>query len=73
MEDTAQLLSNDGTLIDTIEVDGFQVSLYKIDSAYYEVFYSLTDHSIVKVVQATKEDMEKYLETGKPSLPQITF
>ncbi|HEV8512370.1 MAG TPA: hypothetical protein VGQ59_03805 [Cyclobacteriaceae bacterium] len=61
MHRTAELLRNDGTYLLTIEYNGLQVSLYSLEEEFYEVYYNTTRNAIEKVIQATQDDLKKYL------------
>jgi len=61
MDETMALLLKEGIYLITIEHHGFSVSLYSLVSEFYEVFYNPTDYRIEKIVQASEEDLNKYL------------
>jgi hypothetical protein len=68
MDETAEMLRNEGTYITTIDDNGFIVSLYSMCTELYEVFYNQTESRIVKISQASDSDLGKYLSRIKLSL-----
>ena len=61
MHRTAELLRNDGTYLLTMEFNGLKVSLYSLEEEFYEVYYNPAKNGIEKVIQATPDDLTKYL------------
>jgi hypothetical protein len=60
MDDTVEILRNNGARIASIEDNGFKVSLYLIDAEFYEIYCDSVDNRIVKIVNAASNDLEKY-------------
>jgi len=61
IDDTVVELTNGGTYITTIDFYDFKISLYAMDSEFYEITYCPTDNKIWKVIQVGKDDLEKYI------------
>jgi hypothetical protein len=69
MDDAAEILRNDGARLATIEDKGFKVSLYSIDGEFYEIYHNAVDNRIIKVVQASRNALEKYPKKIKAKTP----
>jgi len=65
MDETVKELWRSGTYVTTIKHDGFKVRLFALNGEFYEVYYNLIEYKIIKVVQAAKDDLDKYLNKIK--------
>jgi|GEM_PF-3356708 len=62
MDETAEILENEGTFISATEYYGFRVSLYSLDFEFYEVYRDRIGIRIWKITQAREVDLNKYLK-----------
>jgi hypothetical protein len=64
----ASRISNHGDVIDSIEYYSRRVTLYSVESEFYEIYYDQKTNEIERASLATHEDLQKYLNRIKLTL-----
>lgn len=61
----ASRIFNYGQFVEMIEYYNRRVSLYSVDSEFYEVYYNQETNEIEKINEVTEQDINKYLSRIK--------